>query len=634
MKTIKNLILEPIKKRPLLFSIIGAVLVIGFFLFRGGDDPVEAAAYHQVQRGDFLVSIIEGGTLEAVNEVVVRNELEGNSRIIFLIPEGTYVTNNQLLVQFDSGDAEDQLNQQQISYEKSLASYIAATNNLLITKSTADSDIRAAELSVKFAKMDLDKFDQLEAEYQKRNAEMDITTAESALEVAQEKLKWSKELNDQGFETKRNVDIDQLDVTRKSLDKEKMQTNYKMLTDYDLQKQREQYNADWEEAQKELDRIKKQAESKITQAQADVRSELNTLMLNSNKLEKVKRQMSATKLFAPQPGIVVYPEMRGRFSSESMVEEGATSRYRQELIKLPDISKMKVEVKVHESHVNQVSVGQPAFVVLDAMPDQRFRGRVTRVAPLPDAQQRWMNPDLKVYSTDITIQDQLPEEIKPGVSARAEIVITNLTDVIKVPIQSVTTLKGQTVCFVKDGGDSKPVPVDVGMFNNKFIEIKSGLKAGDLVLLAPPFDAENRDLGGEVISEDENIDLTPQPVEPATSNQSERNSQETSRQPDSADQTASGPGRGFGGGFGGDNSERRAQMLQQFDQDGDGELSESERAAMREQFGNRGGQRGGNFDREEFMKRFDVNGDGEIDDSEREAMRQQFGGRRGGRSGE
>jgi hypothetical protein len=69
-----------------------------------------------------------------------------------------------------------------------------------------------------------------------------------------------------------------------------------------------------------------------------------------------------------------------------------------------------------------------AYVVLDSMPDQRYHGVITKVAPLPDSQSRWGNPNLKVYATEIRIADHLPD-VKPGVSARAEIIVTNLADV-------------------------------------------------------------------------------------------------------------------------------------------------------------------------------------------------------------
>jgi len=118
------------------------------------------------------------------------------------------------------------------------------------------------------------------------------------------------------------------------------------------------------------------------------------------------------------------------------------------------------------------------------MPDQRFRGTVNKVAPLPDSQSRWGNPDLKVYATEIVITDRLPD-LKPGVSARAEVVITNLPNAVTVPIQAVTTRQGKQVVFFAKVPQT-PVPVTVGMYNTKLIEIVSGVKDGDQILLAPP----------------------------------------------------------------------------------------------------------------------------------------------------
>src|SRR3954464_10884637 len=115
------------------------------------------------------------------------------------------------------------------------------------------------------------------------------------------------------------------------------------------------------------------------------------------------------------------------------------------------------------NHINQIKTGEPAFVVLDSMPDQRFQGVVNRIAPLPDSQSRWGNPDLKVYATEILITDKLPD-IKPGVSAQAEIIITNMVDVLTVPIQTVTTHKGKQTVFLASA-TQEPVPVTVGMYN-------------------------------------------------------------------------------------------------------------------------------------------------------------------------
>jgi len=518
------------KGRPVLSASIAVVVVILLFtMLKGGGSNEDALSYFKVTRGDFLVSIVEGGTLQAVNEVTVRNEVDGSSRIIYIVPEGTYVKKGDLIVELDIADVENALNAQLIRFEDDNADFIKSETDLVITKSTSESDIRQAELAVQFAKMDLEKFEQIEKEQEKRNAEITIITAQESLKLAEERLEWSEKLTEEGFETKSNLDRDQLSVTNQILGLEKAESVKKMLNEYDLAKLEAEYRADLEEAEQELSRVKTQGDSKIKQAMSQLEIDKRQLELGRVKLAKLQEQMAATKMYAPQDGLLVYAMSSSRFSNESMIEEGATIRQRQAIVKIPDTSEMKVEIKVHESHVNQVRVGQTAFVVLDSLPDDRFRGEVTKIGVLPDAQSRYGNNNLKVYATEIVITDELPD-VKPGVSARAEIVITNLEDVLKVPIQCVTTVKGQQVCYVKGLRGPKPVPVEIGLFNNKFIEIKSGLDESDRILLAPPLDS-SVDLGGALLNEEEEIDLKnsvsskppqPKPERPSTAPQKDQ----------------------------------------------------------------------------------------------------------------
>jgi len=200
------------------------------------------------------------------------------------------------------------------------------------------------------------------------------------------------------------------------------------------------------------------------------------------------------------------------YGTPGMLEEGAMVRQRQELIRLPDVSKMLAEIKIEEARVAQVHNGMTAYVEVKNIPNRRFKGTVRRVALLPDAQSSWMNPDKKVFPADILIEDELPV-LKPGVSANVEVIITNLTKVLSVPIQTVARSGGENVCFVKRGSRVVPVPVTTGWFNDAFVEVKSGLKEGDLVLLAPVSD---EDVEEETESEPTNRveTATPPPTPP------------------------------------------------------------------------------------------------------------------------
>jgi len=583
-----------VKARPKLASAVALALVaLAVLLFATAKPAAPALSYYEVKRGDMLVSVVEGGTLEAVNEVSIRNEVEGTARIIFIVPEGSNVKKGDLLVELDSSSSVDAVNQQQINVEKAQFALLQAEKQLEIQKSVADSEIQSATLKVEFAQSDLDKFTKGEALQALRNAQIEITNVMETLQIAQERLEWTEKLYEQGFETKGNLDKDRLTVFQTRLKLEQAQKALWMVETFDNPKTKRSLEAALQEAKEDLARVKLQNDRKLAQCRADVESQTKTLALSQEKLEREKKQLAATKIYAPQGGLVVYGGGSSHWSSESMIEEGAVVRNRQEIIKLPDISAMKVQIKIHESHINQIAGGQPAFVVLDSLPDQRFRGYVSKVAPLPDSQSRWGNPDLKVYATEILVTDKLPD-IKPGVSARAEVLITNLPSVLSVPIQAVTTYKGKPVVFLAKA-PQEPVPVTVGQYNTKFIEICSGLQDGDHVLLTPPFDMKERDLAGAIIAADEALPAgaTNQSASARALGEEGKGKprSETMRRLPVGAEASQGeqprpegrrsskgprPARGQSGG----SLTNQAETLKRFDSDGDGQLSADERGAL------------------------------------------------------
>jgi HlyD family secretion protein len=595
VQTLYQGLVRPVKARPRLAAGIGlAVLAIIAVMMFGRPKPEGlAVSCFEVKRSDMLVSVVEGGTVEAVNEISIRSEVEGTARIIFIVPEGSNAKKGDLLVQLDSSSSEDQVNLQQINVEKAQFALVQAEQQLEIQKSVVDSEIAAAKLKVEFAESDLEKFTKGQALQTERNAQIDITNVLETLEIDQERLTWSEKLYKQGFETKGNLDKDRLTASQSRLKLEQAQKALWMVETFDNPKMKRSLEAALQEAKENLERVKLQDDRKLAQYAADVESQKKTLSLSQEKLERDKKQLVATKIYAPQDGLVVYAGSGGgHWSNESMIEEGAVVRNRQEIIKLPDVSAMKVQVKIHETYINQIELGQPAFVVLDSMPDQRFRGNVSKVAPLPDSQSRWGNPDLKIYATEILITDKLPD-IKPGVSARAEVLITNLVNVVSVPIQSVTTRKGKQVVFLASA-PQEPVPVIVGQYNTKFIQICSGLRDGDQVLLAPPFDTKERDLGGAIIADDETLppSVTNQ-IARASAPGKDKGGKDRNRPGISpvlvdADQggrpAAEGPRSAMGARPGriefSGSMTNQADVLKRFDKDGDGKLNAAEQAEM------------------------------------------------------
>jgi len=501
-------------RNPKIWGPAAALILLGgsVLLFGGGNNTrSEFTQYHLVRKGNMLVSVSEGGTLRAASEISIVSQLEGQARIIYLIPEGTHVERGDLLVELDASELEENLTQRQIAYQNALSSFTEAHENFAIKKSETESDIALAELKVEFAIVDQRKYLDGDWPQKKRNAEAAIQLANEELTRAKERLRYTEELERRNYASRSELQADQLTATRRELELDRAKEELRLLVEYEHPRRERELESDLEQAKQALGRSRSRATAQLSQAEATLNARKATLELEETRLARVQNQLEHTKILAPQAGLVVYGTTGGGGGNQTPMEEGATVRQRQEIIKLPNLSRMVVEVKVHESLVSQVRRGQIALVTIDSVPDRRFRGRVQRVAVLPDSQSRWLNPDLKVYTTEVLIEEELPS-VNPGVSARAEIIVSQLENVIQVPIQAVSTFRGDRVVYQNIGGRSEPVPVEVGMFNDSFVHIRSGLNEGERILLSPPRRALDDDFMPLMLGDDERAAVAATPA--------------------------------------------------------------------------------------------------------------------------
>jgi HlyD family secretion protein len=120
---------------------------------------------------------------------------------------------------------------------------------------------------------------------------------------------------------------------------------------------------------------------------------------------------------------------------------------------------------------------------------------VAKISPLPDAQTQWLNPDLKVYDTEIHLAGDL-DGLRTGMTCRAEVLVEQYDDALYVPVHCVVRIGDQPTVYVVEEGRLVRRAVEVGLDNNRMVRVLSGLSEGELVALAPPLDeAEARPEG-------------------------------------------------------------------------------------------------------------------------------------------
>ena len=512
--------------------IVVCLLVYLGWVFRktGGSD--ENSATFTVRRDDLTISVTENGDIKAINTKDIKSKVEGKTTIISIVDEGAVITPNDVnsgmvLVELDSSDIEQKLTQQEVQFLSSEASFTDANESLDIQKKQNESDIKKGQMQVRFKLMDLQKYlgavvaeklvsgktnpgyepNQIpsliedarlggEALQKLRGLEVDIDLKDKELKEADSRLTWTRKLHEKEYVSRTDLEADILSQRRNEVALEKARTAKDLFIEYEFPKEAEKCLSDCDEASRELDRTQARARSKLAQAQARLKSTEATYLLHKRRLEKLKEQLEACTIKAPAPGQVVYGSSEEAwYRQDRIIEEGAEIWERQKIISIPDQSEMKVEIKVHETWIDKVKIGQTADITVVAFPDKTFTGKILKKAPLAQ-QQWWGRGDLKVYATDVSIEGT-HDFLKTGMSAKVTVLIDELQDVLIVPIQAVITVEGKKLCYCLTNKGPEKREVETGLFNDDFVEVKGGLVEGEKVLLNPPRPAQVEETGKE-----------------------------------------------------------------------------------------------------------------------------------------
>ena len=151
--------------------------------------------------------------------------------------------------------------------------------------------------------------------------------------------------------------------------------------------------------------------------------------------------------------------------------------------RVDDLSKLIIKVEIPEVDINVVKVGQPANLTFDAILDKEYNGIVTEVQPVGTINQGVVN-----FIVSIELKDG-NGQVKPGMTAAVNIVVSEVKDVLIVPNRAVHLQNGNYTVYVMRNGSPTIVTVEIGASSDTGTQISGGdLEEGDLVILNPPFE--------------------------------------------------------------------------------------------------------------------------------------------------
>ncbi len=268
--------------------------------------------------------------------------------------------------------------------------------------------------------------------------------------------------------------------------------------------------ATWQSAEAGL----AQAEARVAQAKAQLDSAGRHVVQTDATLTRASDVLQKTVYAAPYDGMITNLPVR---EGETVVI-GIQNAPGSTLMTLADMSVITAEVKVDETDIVNVKLGQPAEVTIDAVPKKIFHAVVTEIGNnaivrstgVATSQQASASQEAKDFKVVVTLQDP-PEDLRPGLSTTAKITTATRSNVVTIPIQALTVrqefdleaargekgsvqaaapqnvaTKGantevQGVFVIRDK-HAQFVPVETGITGTTDIEVLSGLKEGDEIV--------------------------------------------------------------------------------------------------------------------------------------------------------
>ena len=411
--------------------------------------PSEMILTYPVRATNLPVTVVERGSLESSENKDAYCRVEGQTTIIMILAEGTKVKKGDKVCELDSSALRDQLTNQEI------------------TTRGADAAYQQSKLTREVAEIAVIEYIEGIFKQDKQTIDGEIALAQSNRERAEDRLKWSNEMLKKGYVSVGQNMSEKLALRQAEFSYEQAQTKLNVLMKYTKNK------------------TTKELQSEVEKAKSDELAKSATLDLETTKEKKLRTLIENCLITAPGDGLIVYANDANRPGGQQapQIEEGATVRERQKIFSIPNVTKMQVNTKVHESMIDRITPNLRAKIKVDAFAEQTLTGTVLDIQPLPDPNS-FFSSDVKVYTTHVTVENGLAG-LRPGMTAEVTILVTELDDVLAIPVTSVLAYKGKEHVAVKSGDQFLWRDVNLGLTNDKLVEVKGGLKDGDLVALNP-----------------------------------------------------------------------------------------------------------------------------------------------------
>ena len=195
--------------------------------------------------------------------------------------------------------------------------------------------------------------------------------------------------------------------------------------------------------------------------------------------DKAQADVNDTLITSPMDGIVIGEPMK----EGETVSQGLSSQM--VIVSVADLSTMRIELLVDETDIGEVKAGEEVEFTVDAYPGKTFHGTVTDISRKPYSSSSSSSTSSVVYYTVyVEINKDELGGLYPSMTARAAIKGRKSEDALVVPVTAVRSDSKGSYVYVKEGNDVQKSYVTTGITTDKQVEILSGLKEGDSIIVS------------------------------------------------------------------------------------------------------------------------------------------------------
>lgn len=197
------------------------------------------------------------------------------------------------------------------------------------------------------------------------------------------------------------------------------------------------------------------------------------------RITKYQAALTATTLTTPEDGIVMFAK---DWSGKTFGKDSQINIWRPLIATLPDMSIAITETFVREIDISKIVLGDSVRILIDALPDKIFWGKVVKIANIGEDHKDF---DMKVFRVNIRFE-RSDKDMKPGMNANSDIIVASYHDKLLVPRKAIFSKNGKQIVYLKKGGNITEQEIEVVAENEQFGVVDKIIQEGDLVLLYQP----------------------------------------------------------------------------------------------------------------------------------------------------